>query len=341
MSNLDSPLERLRQRFNHNPLLQRRQLLKYGLTGLGLTTSALAWQGLKPQPRAKIPPVATTTPMMGNTFSPMQTLRNFDYGTVKQENGRTVREFRIVAGNTTLQLNQAVSFNSWNYNGRVPGPTLRAKAGELIRVSFLNRAGHAHSMHFHGFHPAAMDGIKPIRNSTGTIYELDAEPYGLHLYHCHVEPVTRHIGKGLYGMLIVDPPQPRPVADEMVLVMGGYDTNDDGKNELYAFNGIPNYYMMHPIEIYQHQLIRVYVLNAIELDPAVTFHLHANMFDVYQTGMTLKPSHTSDVITMGTAERHILEFQFKYTGQFMFHPHQDAIAEHGCMGAFNVISPQT
>jgi manganese oxidase len=328
------------ERFNHNPILQRRQLLKYGLAGLGLTASAVAWQGLKPQPKAKIPPIAATTPMMGNTFSPMQTLRNFDYGTVKQENGRTVREFRLVAGNTTLQLNQAVSFNSWNYNGRVPGPTLRAKAGELIRVSFLNLAGHAHSMHFHGFHPAEMDGIKPIRHSTGTIYELEAEPYGLHLYHCHVSPVTRHIGKGLYGMLIIDPPQPRPVADEMVLVMGGYDTNDDGKNELYAFNGIPDYYMMHPIEIYQHQLIRLYVLNTIEFDPAVTFHLHANMFDVYPTGMTLKPSHTTDVITMGTAERHILEFQFQYPGQFMFHPHQDGIAEHGCMGAFNVIALQ-
>jgi manganese oxidase len=99
-------------------------------------------------------------------------------------------------------------------------------------VSFLNRAGHAHSLHFHGFHPAAMDGIKPIRNGTGMIYEFEADPYGVHLYHCHVAPVTRHVGKGLYGMLIIDPPEPRPVADEMVLLMGGYDTNDDGKNML-------------------------------------------------------------------------------------------------------------
>jgi FtsP/CotA-like multicopper oxidase with cupredoxin domain len=121
--------------------------------------------------------------------------------------------------------------------------------------------------------------------------------------------------------------------------MGGYDVNDDGQNELYAFNGVPNYYMMHPIEIYQQQLIRLYVLNMIEIDPAVTFHLHANMFQVYPTGMTLQPTHTTDVITMGTAERHILEFRFKYPGQFMFHPHQDAIAESGCMGAFNVITP--
>ena len=330
MSNLD--------RLNSNPLLQRRQILKYGLAGLGLTTATLAWLGLKPQSNPKIPPIPANSPMMGNGISPMKTLRDFDYGTVKQENGRTVREFKLVAQNTTLQLNQAVSFNSWNINGRVPAPTLRAKAGELIRVYFRNQGGHSHSLHFHGYHAANMDGIKPIRNGSGMIYEFEAEPYGVHLYHCHVAPVTRHIGKGLYGMLIIDPPQSRPVADEIVLIMAAYDTNDDGKNELYAFNGIPDYYMMHPIDIYQNQLIRLYVLNMIEIDPVATFHLHANMFQVYPTGMTLTPTHSTDVITMGTAERHILEFQFKHTGQFMFHPHQDGIAENGCMGAFNVIS---
>ena len=330
MSNLD--------RLNSNPLLQRRQILKYGLAGLGLTTATLAWLGLKPQSNPKIPPIPANSPMMGNGISPIKTLRDFDYGTVKQENGRTVREFKLVAQNTTLQLNQAVSFNSWNINGRVPAPTLRAKAGELIRVYFRNQGGHSHSLHFHGYHAANMDGIKPIRNGSGMIYEFEAEPYGVHLYHCHVAPVTRHIGKGLYGMLIIDPPQSRPVADEIVLIMAAYDTNDDGKNELYAFNGIPDYYMMHPIDIYQNQLIRLYVLNMIEIDPVATFHLHANMFQVYPTGMTLTPTHSTDVITMGTAERHILEFQFKHTGQFMFHPHQDGIAENGCMGAFNVIS---
>jgi manganese oxidase len=317
--------------------MSRRQLLKYGgIAGLGLAGGSIAWQNFKPSATVQVPPLPTPD-MAGNSFNPMQTLRDFDYGTVKQENGRTVREFKITAQNTILKLNEAVSFNSWNFNGRVPGPTLRAKAGELIRVSFLNQSGHAHSMHFHGFHPAAMDGIKPIRHNRGTIYEIDAEPYGLHLYHCHVEPVTRHIGKGLYGMLIIDPPQPRPPADEIVLVMGGYDTDTNGKNELYAFNGIPDYYMKHAIDIYQDRLIRLYVLNLIEFDVAVTFHLHATMFDVYPTGMTLKPSHTSDVITMGTAERHILEFKYNYLGRYMFHPHQDDIAEHGCMGAFNVI----
>jgi manganese oxidase len=182
-----------------------------------------------------------------------------------------------------------------------------------------------------------MDGIQPVKNDRVFIYEFDADSFGVYPYHCHIEPVTRHIGKGLYGMLIVDPPTPRPPADEMVLIMGGYDLNQDGKNELYAFNGLPNYYMHNPIPIRQDSLVRVYVQNMIELDSVATFHLHANMFQVYPTGRTLTPSYETDVITMGTAERHILEFSFKYPGQFMFHPHQDYIAESGCMGFFDVV----
>ncbi|HBR00717.1 MAG TPA: copper oxidase, partial [Cyanobacteria bacterium UBA11691] len=146
-----------------------------------------------------------------------------------------------------------------------------------------------------------------------------------------------HISKGLYGLLIVDPPEGRVPADEMVMVMGGFDINNDNQNELYAFNGIPNYYRDHPIPVYQNQLIRLYLLNMIEFDPAVTFHIHANMFQIFPTGRTLKSSAESDVVTMGTAERHILEFSYKYPGQYMFHPHQDDIAERGCMGFFDVL----
>jgi FtsP/CotA-like multicopper oxidase with cupredoxin domain len=182
-----------------------------------------------------------------------------------------------------------------------------------------------------------MDGIKPVRNDTAFIYEFDAEPYGVHLYHCHVAPVTRHVSKGLYGMFIIDPPEGRPPADEMALIMAGYDLNDDQHNELYAFNGLPNFYMQHPIPIQQNQLVRLYVLNMIEFDVAATFHLHAHMFRVFPTGRTLTPTHETDVITMGTAERHILEFSGTHPGEYMFHPHQDTMAEAGCMGSFQVV----
>jgi FtsP/CotA-like multicopper oxidase with cupredoxin domain len=324
-------------------LWNRRKLLKLGLAGIGVTGGAIALQQFAQNRHSpaivKVPPIPSDAPAEGNSISPMAMVRDFDYGTVKKENGRTIREFQIIAGTTTLQLNNAVSFVTWNFNNRVPGPTLRATEGDRIRVIFLNKGGHAHTMHFHGVHPAEADGIKPVRNGAASIYEFDAKPYGVHLYHCHIAPVTRHISKGLYGMFIIDPPQKRPPADEIVLIMGGYDINEDNKNELYAFNGLPNYYMQHPIPIYQNQLVRLYLLNMIEFDTAATFHIHANFFRVYRTGMTLTPSEETDVITMGTAERHILEFAYPYTGKYMFHPHQDAIAETGCMGHFDVIAP--
>jgi len=61
---------------------------------------------------------------------------------------------------------------------------------------------------------AEMDGVQPVRHGKTTIYEFDAEPYGIHPTH----PVTRHISKGLYGSLSTL--GGRPTADEMVLVMG-------------------------------------------------------------------------------------------------------------------------
>jgi manganese oxidase len=291
---------------------QRRDLIRLGLLGVGGISIGTALPQITRYFQSQFVAIPATTdapPVSG--MNPMAILRDFDRGTVKQENGRTVREFRIEATTSTLQLNSAVSFVSWNFN--------------------------AHSMHFHGVHAAAMDGVRPVRNGTAAIYEFDAEPFGMHLYHCHVSPVSRHVGKGLYGVFIIDPPGGRPPADEMVMVMGGFDINEDGKNDLYAFNGVPNYYMEHPIRIRQNQLVRLYLLNMVELDPVLTFHLHANLFKLFRTGRSLQPDDESDVVTMGTAERHILEFAYTFPGRYMFHPHQDVIAEKGCMGQFEVL----
>ena len=80
-----------------------------------------------------------------------------------------------------------------------------------------------------------------------TVYEFDALPAGLHLYHCHVRPLAEHIAKGLYGAFIIDPADGREDADELVMVMNGFDTNFDRANEVYAANTIGFAYMDRPI----------------------------------------------------------------------------------------------
>jgi len=295
--------------------------------GVGAAAAGLA---LGMQTRAHASGVGGSSAMAD---SPDLGLRSFERGRLIDDNGRRLRLFELDARSITLPLAPGVRFKAWSINGQVPAPSLRASEGERIRVVFHNSDSTSHSLHFHGVHPAAMDGITPIRQGESTVYEFDLPSAGLFPYHCHVPPVARHVGTGMVGLLVVDPKQGRPKADELVLVMGGYDLNNDGRNELYAFNGIPDHYMHQPIRIRQNALVRLYLLNMVELESPLTFHLHANAFNVIRPGW----NESTDVLTLGIGERAILEFRYPFTGSYMFHPHQDPIAERGCMGRFDVV----
>jgi FtsP/CotA-like multicopper oxidase with cupredoxin domain len=269
---------------------------------------------------------------------PMRYLTHFDWGRVSRlPDGRTLREYRIITQNRDVEVAPGVIFPAWTFNGQVPGPTLRARAGDRIRVHFSNGTLHPHNIHFHGFHPAEMDGVEPIAPGRSFVYEFDAEPFGLHLYHCHVQPLKRHIHKGLYGTFIIDPPGGRAPARELVMMMNAFDTNFDGENEIYAVNSVPFYYMRHPIRIRRNELVRVYLVNITEFDPINSFHLHANFFHVYRTGTRLATTEFTDVVTLGQAERAVLEFRYTRPGRFMFHAHQSEFVELGWMSFFEVV----
>lgn len=268
----------------------------------------------------------------------MRYLTRFDWGkATKLPDGRTLREYEIIAADhPDFEIAPGVKFPASAYNAQIPGPTLRAREGDRLRIKFLNAGSHPHNMHFHGFHSAGMDGIEPIQTGKRFVYEFDAEPFGLHLYHCHVQPLKRHIHKGLYGTFIIDPPQARKPAREMVMMMNAFDTNFDGENEVYAVNTIPFYYSNYPIQIKQNELIRVYLVNITEFDPINSFHLHANFFDVYRTGTRLTTNEFTDTIMLCQAERAILEFRYKQPGRYMFHAHQSEFVELGWMSFFEV-----
>jgi manganese oxidase len=90
----------------------RRHLLKLGLAGVGASGIALALHQRQQSDRSvvKIPLLPTDAVPLADGMNPMTVLRDFDYGTLKQENGRTIREFQIEVGTTIVQLNQAISF---------------------------------------------------------------------------------------------------------------------------------------------------------------------------------------------------------------------------------------
>jgi FtsP/CotA-like multicopper oxidase with cupredoxin domain len=276
-------------------------------------------------------------------FDPTEFLRDFYRGEVRREGGRTVREFEITAEDVEIEVAPGLFYPAWAYSGQVPGPTLRATEGERLRVVFKNHGSHPHTIHFHGFHPADMDGVfELVGPGQEFVYEFDAEPAGLHLYHCHTSPLRKHIEKGLYGAFIVDPKEGRPEADELVMVMNGFDTNFDASNEVYAVNTVAFHYQRHPIEIRKGHLIRAYVVNVLEFDFLNSFHTHANFFEYYPTGTRnprtgkLEPSEFTDTRIFGQGERGIMEFRYGFPGRFMFHAHVSEFAELGWMGLFDV-----
>jgi FtsP/CotA-like multicopper oxidase with cupredoxin domain len=182
-----------------------------------------------------------------------------------------------------------------------------------------------------------MDGSLPehqVQPGGKFVYEFDAEPFGMHLYHCHAVPLKRHIHKGLYGIFLVDPKTPRPPADELFMVMNGFDTNFDADNEVYAVNSVANFYMGDPIKVTVGKPVRMYVVNLTEFDLINSLHLHGMFFQAYRTGTSLTPTETTDTIMLCQGERAILETTFRYPGDFMFHAHQSEFAELGWMGLF-------
>jgi FtsP/CotA-like multicopper oxidase with cupredoxin domain len=275
-----------------------------------------------------------------NGFHPHEILTDFDGGeTSRDRSGRTVREYEFVAVDKEIEVAPGIFFPAWTYNGRVPGPTIRATEGDRIRINFVNASGHPHTIHFHGIHSAAMDGVPgqgEIFSGDTFVYDFIAEPFGTHLYHCHSLPLTQHIHRGLYGAFIVDPKRGRPEANEMVLVMNGFDTNFDGENEIYAVNTVAFAYMVEPIQIEQGRLQRAHVINVTEFDPINSIHIHANFFNLFRTGTSLEPDEFTDTISMGQAERHMIEFTYNEPGHFMFHAHQSEFVELGWISAFEV-----
>jgi len=278
-------------------------------------------------------------------FDPMKYLREFNYGRISElEDGVTLREFTIVAeDDKIMEVSPGVFFNVWTFNGTVPGPTIRATEGDLVRINFINNGSKEHTMHFHGIHPAEMDGVFEIVGSGGGrfTYEFEAGPVGVHPYHCHVMPLEEHIVRGLYGVFIVDPKDERPPADEMVMVLNGLDTDFDTENNFYAANTIPFYYQHHPIQISTNELIRVYVVNMVEFDPINNLHLHGNLYHYYPTGTDTAPSFYTDMITLSQTERGIMEFEYTYPGKYLFHAHKVEFSEKGWVGIFLVKNDPT
>ena len=152
---------------------------------------------------------------------------------------RTVR-VALEARETNWEVAPGVTIAGYGYNGQVPGPTIEAKQGVPLEITFTNNLPEATLIHWHGLRvPAAMDGTQATQRLVAPgetfVYRFTPPDAGTFWYHPHANE-TEQLEKGLYGALIVRSNEELVVDGERILVLD--DVNADSTGRLAKFGGL-------------------------------------------------------------------------------------------------------
>jgi FtsP/CotA-like multicopper oxidase with cupredoxin domain len=146
-----------------------------------------------------------------------------------------VRELAIEAAPAEIPLFSGEKpLRVWAYDGRVPGPTIRVRLGERLRVTFTNHLADATTIHWHGVRvPNAMDGVPhvtqpPVAPGESFVYDFVPKDAGTYWFHPHVRS-SEQVERGLYGVLVVEDAEPPPYSQDVVWVLDDWRIGKDAQ----------------------------------------------------------------------------------------------------------------
>jgi nitrite reductase (NO-forming) len=240
----------------------------------------------------------------------------------------------------------------WTFNGTVPGPVIRVKVGDTVRIHLKNPATNklAHSVDFHASQVAWNDEMTSINPGEEKLYEWKADYAGVWMYHCGTAPALHHIANGMYGMVIVEPKEGLPKVDkEFTLVQSEWYLGPQGQPvslakasaaaptpDFVVFNGVANQYKDNPLKVGTGEKVRIFVLNA---GPSVdsSFHIVGTIFNtVIKEGVTLtadNPGHYgAQAVDLAPAQGAIVEFTTAEDGLYPIVTHAFNFVGRGALG---------
>ncbi|MEF3309480.1 multicopper oxidase family protein [Paenibacillus sp. GYB004] len=136
----------------------------------------------------------------------------------------TGKEITLTAKASNQELAPGKTLPVWTFNNSVPGPEIRVKQGDTVKVNLKNELPEPVSIHWHGVPvPNAMDGIPGVTQNAVQpgktfIYEFKADVPGTYWYHSHQDSVNQ-LDRGLYGAFIVEPKDAAKVDRDYTLVL--------------------------------------------------------------------------------------------------------------------------
>lgn len=263
--------------------------------------------------------------------------------------GGTEHAITLHATEKVMEVAPGVKQEMWTFNDQVPGPVLRGKIGDIFTVTLVNDGKMGHSIDFHASRVAWNDKMRTIAPGESLVYQFKADYAGAWMYHCGTNPTLHHIGNGMYGAVIIDPPVLAPVDHEFVMVQselylgpqgqpGDLTKMQDVKFDAVVFNGYWNQYSFSPIQVQPNQRIRVWVVDAGPSENS-SFHIVGTIFDtVFKEGTyLLQPDARhggSQALDLQPAQGGFVEFSFAETGFYPMVTHKFANAGKGALGLF-------
>ncbi len=259
-----------------------------------------------------------------------------------------VHELTLRATELQREVAPGVAQNMWTFNGQVPGPTLRGRVGDVFDITFINDGTIGHSIDFHAGSLAPDRPMRTIAPGESLQYTFTAERSGIWMYHCGTMPMSAHIANGMFGAVIIDPPDLPAVSAEYLLIQselylgppGGevdFTKLDDQQPDAVVFNGYVNQYVYQPLSARVGERIRIWVLDAGPNRPS-SFHVIGSQFDeVYFEGATLLSakqgaSGGSQSLALAAAQGGYVEMTLPEAGTYPFVSHIMWDAEHGAKG---------
>jgi heme/copper-type cytochrome/quinol oxidase subunit 2 len=250
------------------------------------------------------PPEAAADPGDGTVLAPFTEVEG-------------VKVFHLTLDETEIEVAPGVTKAAYAINGTVPAPTIKVDEGDRVRIIVNNQLPFPTSTHWHGMIlPNDQDGVAGVTQphiepGTEYTYEWTAVATGTHWYHAHSS--GRHIGKGLYGALIVVPEDDDLVADQdFTMLLGDTDLG-------FTING-RSFPSTPTLNTKVGDTVRLRVINTG--DQVHAFHLHGVPFRVMaQDGMPKPQPEQMDTLTISPGQSFDLLFEQRYPGDWVIHCH--------------------
>ncbi|MET9886466.1 multicopper oxidase domain-containing protein [Streptomyces sp. NPDC006430] len=265
--------------------------------------------------------------------------------------GATVHQVELHAAHTTVEVAPGVKQQMWTFGGTAPGPTLHGRVGDVFEVTLVNDdPSMGHGIDFHAGSLAPDRPMRTIRPGERLVYRFRAEKAGAWLYHCSTAPMLQHMGNGMYGAVIIDPPGLAKVDRSYVLVSSELYLGTPGSTaqvtkmrqnapDAWVFNGVANQYAKQPLKAKVAERVRFWVVAAGPSD-GIAFHVVGTVFDtVYKEGgylLTPDQPGGAQVLDLATAQGGFVEATFREAGHYAFVDHDMRHAESGAHGMVEV-----